>query len=137
MAVSSDVLDTPADAYQLITTTPGPTGKLPLTDELLRHAPSGDLFGWTQNVGMGWNPALLGGKEFTILSTHGDLRADSFDPARGFALRSPGKSGSWATAGGPAARYIPFARRGRSCDGARRHPRACRGNAAPQRFCFR
>lgn len=81
----SDILDTPTDAYQLITTSPGPAGKLPLTDELLRHAPSGDLFGWTQNVGMGWNPALLGGREFTILSTHGGLRAEDGRPiALGF-----------------------------------------------------
>jgi xylonate dehydratase len=86
----SDILDTPHSAYQLITATPGPRGALPLTDELLRHAPSGDLFGWTQNVGMGWNPALLGGKEFTILSTHGGLRADDGTPvALGF------HSGHW------------------------------------------
>jgi putative YjhG/YagF family dehydratase len=86
----SDILDTPTDAYQLITTSPGPAGKLPLTDELLRHAPSGDLFGWTQNVGMGWNPALLGGREFTILSTHGGLRAEDGTPiALGF------HSGHW------------------------------------------
>ena len=86
----SDVLDTPASAYELVSTTPGPRGALPLTDELLRHAPSGDLFGWTQNVGMGWNPALLGGKEFTILSTHGGLRAEDGTPiALGF------HSGHW------------------------------------------
>ena len=42
------------------TTAAGPGGKLPLTEELLREAPSGDLFGWTQNAGMGWNPAELG-----------------------------------------------------------------------------
>lgn len=86
----SDLLDTPESAYQLVSTAPGPKGALPLTDELLRHAPSGDLFGWTQNVGMGWNPALLGGKEFTILSTHGGLRADDGTPiALGF------HSGHW------------------------------------------
>jgi putative YjhG/YagF family dehydratase len=89
----SDVLDTPATAYELVTTTPGPKGALPLTDELLRHAPSGDLFGWSQNVGMGWNPALLGGKEFTILSTHGGLRAEDGTPiALGF------HSGHWEVA---------------------------------------
>jgi xylonate dehydratase len=86
----SEILDTPDSAYELISTTRGPTGKLPLTDDLLRHAPSGDLFGWTQNVGMGWNPALLGGKEFTILSTHGGLRAEDGTPiALGF------HSGHW------------------------------------------
>ncbi len=86
----SDILDTPDSAYELVTSTPGPRGTLPLTDELLRHAPSGDLFGWSQNVGMGWNPALLGGKEFTIVSTHGGLRADDGTPiALGF------HSGHW------------------------------------------
>src|SRR5262245_9606385 len=86
----SEILDTPESAYTLVTSTPGPAGKLPLTDELLRHAPSGDLFGWTQNVGMGWNPALLGGKEFTIISTHGGLRAVAGTPiALGF------HSGHW------------------------------------------
>ncbi len=93
MPATSDILDTPATPYELVTTTPGPRGALPLTDELLRHAPSGDLFGWTQNVGMGWNPALLGGKEFTILSTHGGLRADDGTPvALGF------HSGHWEVA---------------------------------------
>jgi putative YjhG/YagF family dehydratase len=86
----TDLLDTPESAYQLVSTVPGPRGALPLTDDLLRHAPSGDLFGWTQNVGMGWNPALLGGKEFTILSTHGGLRAEDGTPvALGF------HSGHW------------------------------------------
>jgi putative YjhG/YagF family dehydratase len=66
--------------YDLVSTRKGPAGRLPLTPELLRHAPSGDLFGWTQNVGMGWNPARLGGKEFLILSTHGGLRADDGTP---------------------------------------------------------
>src|SRR5215207_1791905 len=80
MSATSDVLDTPESAYTLVTTTPGPTGKLPLTDELLRHSPSGDLFGWTQNVGMGWSPATLGSKEFLILSTHGGLRAEDGSP---------------------------------------------------------
>src|SRR5438477_3247246 len=66
--------------YELVTATPGPAGKLPLTPELLRHAPSGDLFGWSQNVGMGLKPEPLGRKEFLILSTHGGLRADDGSP---------------------------------------------------------
>src|SRR5437773_5936171 len=64
----------------VLTRAPGPAGKLPLTEELLRQAPSGDLFGWTQNVGMGWSPDALGRKEFLILSTHGGLRADDGSP---------------------------------------------------------
>jgi xylonate dehydratase len=66
--------------YSLVTRTPGPEGRLPVTDELLRHAPSGFLFGWTQNVGMGLQPELLGKQEFLILSTHGGLRADDGSP---------------------------------------------------------
>src|SRR5438045_2859796 len=84
----SSLLDSPALDVQ--TTAAGPGGALPLTDDLLRHAPSGDLFGWTQNVGMGWDPARLGGKEFLILSTHGGLRAEDGTPiALGF------HSGHW------------------------------------------
>ena len=58
----------------------GPAGSLPLTVDLLRDRPSGDLFGWTQNAGMGWNPTALGGKEFLMLSTHGGIRAEDGTP---------------------------------------------------------
>ncbi len=58
----------------------GPEGQLPLTAELLRGRPSGDLFGWTQNAGMGWDPATLGRREFLILSTHGGVRAPDGTP---------------------------------------------------------
>jgi xylonate dehydratase len=58
----------------------GPIGVLPLTAEMLRERPSGDLFGWTQNAGMGWDPAKLGAKEFLMLSTHGGIRAPDGTP---------------------------------------------------------
>jgi putative YjhG/YagF family dehydratase len=75
------LLDTPGDAiYQLRTTAPGPSGKLPLEAEQLRHLSSGDLFGLTQNAGMGWNPALLRGRQFLILSTQGGIRAPDGTP---------------------------------------------------------
>ena len=85
------LVETADDAvYELVSTQRGPVGALPLTDELLRHAPSGDLFGWTQNVGMGLSPSLLGRKEFLILSTHGGIRGDDGTPvALGF------HSGHW------------------------------------------
>ncbi|MBL8865016.1 MAG: YjhG/YagF family D-xylonate dehydratase [Planctomycetia bacterium] len=91
MPAFSELVETTDDAvYQLVSTTRGPAGALPLTDDLLRHSPSGDLFGWTQNVGMGLNPQLLGRKEYLILSTHGGLRADDGSPvALGF------HSGHW------------------------------------------
>jgi putative YjhG/YagF family dehydratase len=64
---------------------PGPQGSLPITAEMLRERPSGDLFGWAQNAGMGWNPAKLGGKEILILSTHGGIRkADGTAVALGY-----------------------------------------------------
>jgi putative YjhG/YagF family dehydratase len=63
----------------------GPAGRLPLTPEQLRDAPSGDLFGLTQNVGMGWSPAALGGPEYVIISTLGGRRDEDGGPlALGF-----------------------------------------------------
>ena len=41
--------------YEVITAGPGPQGKLPLTDDLLRNQPSGHVFGMSQDVGMGWD----------------------------------------------------------------------------------
>jgi putative YjhG/YagF family dehydratase len=58
----------------------GPRGRLPLQHEFLRDAPSGDVFGWTQDAAMGWNPAELGKKEFLILSTQGGMRAADGSP---------------------------------------------------------
>ena len=66
--------------YDIRSHAPGPRGALPLTAEMLRHRPSGDLFGLTQDAGMGWDPAKLGGDEFLILSTHGGLRAPDGTP---------------------------------------------------------
>ena len=58
----------------------GPAGSLPFTAEMLRERPSGDLFGWSQNAGMGWEAAAMGGREFLILSTHGGIRAADGTP---------------------------------------------------------
>ncbi len=66
--------------YDVISKAPGPQGALPLTDELLLSAPSGDLFGLSQNVGMGWEAALANGPQFLILSTQGGLRAPDGRP---------------------------------------------------------
>src|SRR5207244_10970436 len=51
----------------------GPAGRLPLTPDMLREEPSGNVFGLTQNVGMGWSPASLDGPQYVIVSTHGGL----------------------------------------------------------------
>jgi len=69
-----------ADIYQVRTKAPGPAGKLPVTEDLLLNRPSGDLFGMTQDAGMGWNPAELGRKQFLILSTLGGVRAPDGTP---------------------------------------------------------
>jgi len=60
--------------YDVPSKAPGPQGSLPLTPDMLLTRPSGDLFGWAQNAGMGWDPGALGGKEILLLSTHGGIR---------------------------------------------------------------
>jgi putative YjhG/YagF family dehydratase len=57
------------------TNAPGPQGKLPLTEDMLLNAPSGDLFAMSQNVGMGWDPAELTRTQVLMLSTQGGIRA--------------------------------------------------------------
>src|SRR3954447_1017179 len=47
---------------------------------MLIEEPSGNLFGWSQNAGMGWAPDALGGKQVLILSTHGGVRAENGKP---------------------------------------------------------
>src|SRR6187200_1084886 len=72
--------DTSADLFDLHSYAPGPQGSLPLTAEMLKTRPSGDLFGWSQNAGMGWAPSALGAKEFLMLSTHGGVRSPDGTP---------------------------------------------------------
>jgi xylonate dehydratase len=58
----------------------GPAGRLPLTAAMLRDSPSGDVFGLTQNAGMGWDPAEALRTPYLILSTHGGLRGEDGRP---------------------------------------------------------
>ncbi len=82
----ASVLESPDVALEDVRThAPGPSGKLPLTPEMLLTQPSGNLFGLSMNVGMGWAADQLSGPEVLILSTHGGLRADNGAPiALGF-----------------------------------------------------
>jgi putative YjhG/YagF family dehydratase len=74
-AFSLDQITTSDPAvFEIRSKAAGPQGSVPITAEMLLNRPSGDLFGWAQNAGMGWNPAKLGGKEVLILSTHGGIR---------------------------------------------------------------
>jgi len=85
------VLESPGMRYTEVRThAPGPEGRLPITAEMLLTEPSGNLFGLTQNAGMGWEPGRLLDPDFLILSTHGGLRAQDGTPiALGF------HSGHW------------------------------------------
>ena len=74
--VSSD----DAAIYDLQTSSSGPQGSLPLTEEMLLNWGSGDVFALSQNVGMGWSPAELNRKQFLILSTQGGIRAPDGTP---------------------------------------------------------
>ncbi|HEY0985149.1 YjhG/YagF family D-xylonate dehydratase [Schlesneria sp. T3-172] len=82
MTGSLDTLLDSADAtlWEVVTTGEGPQGSLPLTEEMLLNSPSGDLFGLTQNAGMGWNPSELLRKQFLILSTQGGIRGEDGKP---------------------------------------------------------
>ena len=75
-----EIVDSGPENYDIRTHAPGPAGALPFTDEMLRRRASGDLFGWTQDAGMGWDPAQLGGAEVLLLSTHGGIRAADGTP---------------------------------------------------------
>jgi putative YjhG/YagF family dehydratase len=68
------------DVYEIQTRASGPGGSLPLTEEMLLHAPSGHIFGMTQNAGMGWAASEVGRKQFLILSTQGGVRAPDGKP---------------------------------------------------------
>lgn len=80
MSSPADFLPSNDSIFELRSKSPGPAGKLPLSDDLLRNSPSGDLFGLTQNVGMGWEPKDVLGRQFLILSTQGGLRGPDGQP---------------------------------------------------------
>ena len=74
------ILDSGAPIYDVQTVAEGPQGTIPLTEDMLLHSPSGDLFGLSLNAGMGWNPSELDRKQFLILSTQGGIRAPDGRP---------------------------------------------------------
>ena len=82
MTSSLDSLLDSSDAtlWEVVSKGDGPPGELPLTEEMLLNSPSGDLFGLTQNAGMGWNPSQLLRKQFLILSTQGGIRGEDGKP---------------------------------------------------------
>jgi len=81
-----DVLDSGDPAiYDVRPSQPGPAGLLPLEPRDLLERPSGDVFGWSQDVGMGWKPEDLRRPEILVLSTQGGIReADGTPVALGY-----------------------------------------------------
>src|SRR5919109_333577 len=73
-------MDSSASIFDVQTHASGPTGRLPLDPDFLRDAPSGHVFGWTQDAAMGWSPSDLGKDEYLILSTQGGIRAEDGSP---------------------------------------------------------
>lgn len=71
-----DILSSGDDSiYNITTHAPGAEGPLPLTQNILTDAPSGNIFAMSQNIGMGWDPARLSDRHFLLLSTQGGIRA--------------------------------------------------------------
>ena len=66
--------------YEVATNADGPAGSLPLTEEMLTDWPSGDLFGLSQNAGMGWTATEVARDPYLILSTQGGLRGPDGQP---------------------------------------------------------
>lgn len=51
-----------------------------MDEKLLVESPSGDVFGMSQNVGMGWDPDKLTQEQFLLLSTQAGIRAGDGTP---------------------------------------------------------
>ena len=66
--------------FKIRTHADGPSGKLPLSPEMLKNWPSGDLFGLSQNAGMGWSPKEMLGAQVLILNSHGGIRKPDGSP---------------------------------------------------------
>ena len=73
-------MSTNDDLFDVATSAAGPQGSLPLTEEMLLHSPSGDIFAFSQNAGMGWDPSLLFRPQYLMLSTQGGIRAPDGTP---------------------------------------------------------
>jgi putative YjhG/YagF family dehydratase len=80
LSFSSFVESPDRSLFEVRTKAEGPAGSIPLTDSMLRDWPSGDLFGLTQNAGMGWTPSEVDRDPYLILSTQGGLRAPDGTP---------------------------------------------------------
>src|SRR5437016_14428669 len=89
------ILESDPGVWEIETAGAGPQGSLPLTADMLIERPSGDIFGLTQNAGMGWDPRELGRPQFLMLSTQGGIRAPDGRPIARSEERRVGKECRW------------------------------------------
>lgn len=78
--IFENILGSAESARSTRTSGEGPTGSLPINESMLLNSPSGDLFGLTENAGMGWNPEEINRPACLILSTMGGLRGENGRP---------------------------------------------------------
>ena len=97
------IVESERAVWEVQTAGAGPQGRLPITAEMLLEQPSGDIFGLTQNAGMGWDPRELGRAQYLLqivvdrntlegsidLVGHGDTRFGPEEGARVLASRPP------------------------------------------------
>lgn len=76
----SDILGNAANASATKLESEPRAGSLPLSTEMLLNESSGNLFGLTQNAGMGWKPSEVDRPQYLIVSTQGGLRAEDGSP---------------------------------------------------------
>ena len=68
------------DAFYAVITRGGAAGRAAADPADADGIPSGNLFGMTQNAGMGWDANKLTGKEVLIIGTRGGIRAGDGRP---------------------------------------------------------
>lgn len=80
MSINELFLNQDPKIFNARTHAEGPKGKLPLTPQLLRTSPSGNIFGMTVNAGMGWKPENLANGDVMLISTQGGIRQNDGTP---------------------------------------------------------
>ncbi len=93
MNSNPDVFDSNVpDIYRIATQASGPPGSLPITEEMLLHSPSGDLFGMTQNAGMAGIHPRSAANNFSFSAPKADSEHRTESPSRLDTTRAIGKS---------------------------------------------
>lgn len=80
MSIESIYGEESESLYDVKTHAEGPKGSLPVTPDILKNRPSGDIFGMTLNAGMGWDPSTFLGKQVLMISTLGGIRNEDGTP---------------------------------------------------------